>query len=228
MDLITFIVVMALLPVLMAGIFAGGILYGRRGIKSAVNVAHIDKLTGLPDRALIESVLDQTTTQGLHVTVAVCDVNGLHQVNEELGHMAGDDLLMKISHRLMELLPASHDGIVARSGGDEFWIVTPASPNELLTAYTSNINGLAHSASVGIASTPQNGNPRRAMECADVAMYVAKMHHVPAEIYESSMGSPGGKGEDAPSRIRHRRHDDLKPIAPEQRWPPEPVEWASE
>jgi diguanylate cyclase (GGDEF)-like protein len=211
--LITLDFLLTLLLTVGAGVVGVSIgwLMGHRKVgdlEETVSTAHLDKLTGLPDRAIVDAVLDNATRQHRCITVAVCDVNGLHDVNEKYGHSAGDKLLLAISHRLMDLLPAA-GGVVGRSGGDEFWIITGVTPKQLKDAYTSNINGLADRAAVGIASSPNDGDPRHALECADIAMFSAKENHHPVEIYDHSLGEPEGRGEELPSTIRHnRRHDD--------------------
>jgi len=194
------------------GALLGWILGYRKASRRSEDIeraAHLDKLTGLFDRAIVENAIDDATKSGVNLTIGVCDVNGLHDINESLGHAAGDQLLLAVSHRLLDLLPEG-EGLVARTGGDEFWIATSQSPQSLVDAYTSDIDGLAHRASVGVASSPQNGSPRHAVLCADLAMYSAKSSHTPAMIYnQSTMGTPEEQNEGLPEEIKyeHRHHE---------------------
>lgn len=198
------------------GVLVGWMLGHRRvsGLEESVSYAHLDKLTGLPDRTIIDDVIENATSKHIAVTVAVCDVDGLHNVNDLLGHVAGDQLLVSTAHRLLDLLPdvvmaGGIGGVVARAGGDEFWVITPIAPELLAEAYVTNINGVSHTASLGIASSPLDGSPRHAIQCADIAMYSAKERHTPVVVYDHSLGEPEGTGVALPSAIRHlRRHDD--------------------
>ncbi len=187
--------------------FVGGWWVGRSRLKVAVMNAHVDKLTGLPDRTIMDRALSDAEQKHLGITVAVVDVNGLHDVNDRLGHLAGDQLLVAVSHRLLECLPVGHGGLVARSGGDEFTIISEAAPEDLAHAYELDGTGLAlaSSAAIGIASCPKDGSPLEALAKADVGMFEAKRAHVPVVIYDSSLGDPNAKGDESPSAIRDRR-----------------------
>lgn len=199
---------------LVAAGFAAGWFVGHRRVPhlhKEIEAAHLDPLTGLPDRSVIDEVLREAADKHRVISVAVCDVNDMHGINERLGHIAGDQMLQAIAHRLINLLPLGPGGIVCRVGeGDEYWIVSPVEPKELSDAYTSNVNGLAYSAAVGIASSPRDGSPQRAALCADIAMYASKQQHVPVTLYDLTLGTPEGVGDELPSMIRNRRKGDPK------------------
>jgi diguanylate cyclase (GGDEF)-like protein len=86
-----------------------------------------DPLTGLLNRSDIEqhlqSVLADTRTTGRACSFCHVDLDGLGRVNHQIGHAGGDQLLHEIAELIRGTLPAS--AIVARTGGDEFWILLP-------------------------------------------------------------------------------------------------------
>src|SRR5207247_7383333 len=83
--------------------------------------AQHDALPGLPNRRRILAALEEAVkvrAPGEVVAVIQFDVSGLRDVNESLGHAAGDKLLAEVARRLRSLAPAA--ALVARVGGDEF------------------------------------------------------------------------------------------------------------
>jgi PAS domain S-box-containing protein len=88
-------------------------------------LAYHDKLTGLPNRALFEELLDVALARGrrhdLGVAVVSVDVDNFKLVNDSLGHDAGDDLLRQLAERLGEA--TRETDLVARPGGDEFLLL---------------------------------------------------------------------------------------------------------
>ncbi|MFY1635866.1 putative bifunctional diguanylate cyclase/phosphodiesterase [Solwaraspora sp. WMMB335] len=84
------------------------------------DAAH-DGLTGLANRRRLAAALDESVTirtPGEVVAVLLFDVDGLRQVNESLGHAAGDKVLAEVARRLRSSAPSA--ALVGRSGGDEF------------------------------------------------------------------------------------------------------------
>ncbi|MEU4551273.1 putative bifunctional diguanylate cyclase/phosphodiesterase [Micromonospora violae] len=85
--------------------------------------AHHDTLTGLPNRRRITGALDESVkirAPGEVVALLLFDVDGLRQVNESLGHAAGDKVLIEVATRLRASAPSS--ALVGRAGGDEFLV----------------------------------------------------------------------------------------------------------
>jgi diguanylate cyclase (GGDEF)-like protein len=90
-----------------------------------------DALTGLPNRSLfVDRVLQALRAQqrdGVPFAVVRCDVAGLAEINETLGHGAGDTALKEVAARLLSVVRPGDT--VARVGGDEFAVLGPAVPS---------------------------------------------------------------------------------------------------
>ncbi len=153
----------------------------------AVRQALTDPLTGLPNRALFIDRLDHALARAerafSEVSVLFLDVDEFKLVNDSLGHLAGDRLLIELAKRLRSCLRRSDTA--ARLGGDEFAILLSdekgSSEPELLAARIAEalsvpfrIDGheLRVSASIGIAIG--RDSPENLLRDADTAMYRAK------------------------------------------------------
>ncbi|MEV4638409.1 diguanylate cyclase [Actinoplanes sp. NPDC049548] len=96
----------------------------RRHHDELAHAASHDALTGLPNRAQLLGRLASALRDivpGRGVAVHFLDLNGFKQINDTLGHAAGDELLIAAAHRLKEVL-RPHD-LLGRLGGDEFVVV---------------------------------------------------------------------------------------------------------
>jgi diguanylate cyclase (GGDEF)-like protein len=155
-----------------------------------------DPLTGLPNRRVFRSALEEELTsirlasdnsQQRQCAVMFIDLDRFKVVNDTLGHRVGDLLLQQAALRLKAPLRGSQ--LLARLGGDEFAVVVPsiASPSEverlaeeILAAVATQpfeIDGqqIRSSASVGIAYGPQDGTTAdEVLMAADLALYAVK------------------------------------------------------
>ena len=87
--------------------------------------ANHDPLTGLANRALFRRQLDEVVGgEDRRWTVLLLDLDDFKDVNDSLGHDAGDVLLIEVARRLRRALP--QDAVPARLGGDEFAVLLPA------------------------------------------------------------------------------------------------------
>jgi diguanylate cyclase (GGDEF)-like protein len=154
------------------------------------HLSHHDPLTGLPNRALFEDRVTQAIAQvrRSHAKLAVLfvDLDGFKDINDSLGHQAGDRLLRVVGHRLQRCLRSGDT--VARLGGDEFAISLPAlSDNsdavlvadkvQLALREPFSVSGrqLHVSSSIGVSVYPVDGRDAFAlMRAADTALYHAK------------------------------------------------------
>ncbi|MCA1804111.1 MAG: GGDEF domain-containing protein, partial [Xanthomonadaceae bacterium] len=152
--------------------------------------AHHDLLTGLPNRRLFLDRLEQEVKHAdrsnFPLSVFFMDLDGFKEVNDSLGHEAGDCLLSDVAKRLTDCVRA--EDTVARLGGDEFAVILTGAKQRKdveLVAQTI-IDALAMpfhiaqqpvqiSVSIGISFYPKDASsPFALLEAADKAMYKAK------------------------------------------------------
>jgi len=153
-----------------------------------VRQAYHDGLTGLANRSLFRDRLEQALARsargGGSVGVLMLDLDGFKQVNDTLGHDAGDQLLRVVAERLNETVRATDT--VARFGGDEFAVLLDQTDEALAVSVARRalarltepavVGGreLQVAASIGIAVRAGGGGGDELVRDADVAMYAAK------------------------------------------------------
>jgi diguanylate cyclase (GGDEF)-like protein len=143
-----------------------------------------DPLTGLANRRALADALAEVLARGEGAALAVVDLDGFKEVNDTLGHLAGDQLLRCLASRVRSCLP---DGaLAARLGGDELAILLPGSSREraaelaacvrrcLAEPFRLGDRGLVLSASLGVAEAQPGDSPGALLHRADVAMYRRK------------------------------------------------------
>ena len=149
-----------------------------------------DALTGLPNRTLFDIRLKlemgHATRDRNRLAVLLLDLDGFKEINDTLGHDAGDEVLQEVGKRLEGLLRQSDTA--ARLGGDEFLALLPdiVAPEDAGTVAHKIIKALAAplelrgqtlalKASLGIAIFPDHGSePELLIKDADIAMYAIK------------------------------------------------------
>jgi diguanylate cyclase (GGDEF)-like protein len=153
-------------------------------------LAYFDTLTGLPNRDLfasrLQEALDRNATGDLLLALFFIDLDGFKLVNDTQGHSAGDRLLQIVARRMAGCLRRTDT--VARFGGDEFVICVPnlagkQDATEIaekicrVMANPVELDGrrMSCSVSIGIALSPQDGTGgEELLKKADMAMYLAK------------------------------------------------------
>jgi diguanylate cyclase (GGDEF)-like protein/PAS domain S-box-containing protein len=161
--------------------------------KSAENriqqLAHYDVLTGLPNRLLFNDRLEQAliSAQRNQTTIALLflDLDRFKNINDTLGHDAGDQLLQMVAGRLMKCV--REQDTVSRQGGDEFVALLPGSDAAgaalvaqkmlelIIQPYSIMGHDLRISTSIGFALYPEQAiDADTLIKYADVAMYQAK------------------------------------------------------
>lgn len=177
------------------GLVGGIVLNGRdvserRGLEDQLaHQAFHDPLTDLPNRALFEDRVEQALARwrrhGRNVTVVLLDLDDFKKVNDSLGHFAGDQLLVGVSHRLQASIRTTDTA--ARLGGDEFALLLeeadPATVPDIVGRVEASFQApfevesepIHVTASLGIASTAAGlAGAAELLRGADVAMYSAK------------------------------------------------------
>jgi diguanylate cyclase (GGDEF)-like protein len=153
-------------------------------------LAYHDGLTGLPNRSMFSKLLSQSIIEARRyertLAVAFLDLDRFKQINDSLGHEAGDQLLQEVAVRLRSCVRASDT--VARLGGDEFVVLLPeichsddaafvAQKILAVVAKPFTIIGQEFrvTVSIGISTYPADGLDEQTLtKNADIAMYQAK------------------------------------------------------
>ncbi|WP_170323418.1 putative bifunctional diguanylate cyclase/phosphodiesterase [Cryptosporangium phraense] len=160
----------------------------RQADESQYRASH-DSLTGVANRGLLHERVDQALADcapGDGVALLLLDLNRFKEVNDTLGHHAGDELLKEVAARLTQA--ARRHDLVARLGGDEFAVLIPGVPDDRTAVEIGDrfhvalcgpmvVEGVMVdvSGSVGISRYPTpSGSAGELLQHADIAMYLAK------------------------------------------------------
>ncbi len=155
-----------------------------------IHQANHDPLTGLPNRLLLhdrmQTAIASAMRRGAKAAIICMDLDRFKQINDTLGHAAGDSCLREVANRLRQRLRSVDTA--ARTGGEEFMVIlddvgslrdAERVANDLLFALSAPhvVDGrkIQLSASIGIALFPDDGEePAQLWSMADAAMYRAK------------------------------------------------------
>lgn len=161
-----------------------------RSEAKAVHASRHDALSGLPNRArfhaLLTDILDDSTSKGKNTAVVYIDLDHFKDINDTLGHSAGDKVIVAVAQRLQRVIPET--GIVARISGDEFAMVIKDCEDDVWLEYILDQvqdeigrpimigrRELFASLSMGAAVAPRDGtDPDELLRKADIALYDAK------------------------------------------------------
>jgi diguanylate cyclase (GGDEF)-like protein len=162
----------------------------RKNAEAKINhLARYDALTGLPNRTFFHDQMEwvlATMKRGTHCAVLFVDLDQFKQVNDTLGHPAGDALLCAVAERLRGIVRDTD--FVARFGGDEFVVLETSARDPEAAAilagrivealgepYDVNGHHVIIGASVGISVAPRDGiGADVLLKNADMALYRAK------------------------------------------------------
>jgi diguanylate cyclase (GGDEF)-like protein len=202
------------------------------------HMAYYDRLTGLPNRHLLQDRLEMSISQNeRHEQISAIlflDIDDFKRINDTLGHSTGDLLLTELADRLNTCIRATdtvarktiydnEESTVSRLGGDEFTILASninASPgaarvaqrvmSEVSHPFTIGDNELFITISMGIAICPNDGKDvDTLLKNADTAMYHAKSKGKNNfQFYEESMNAMLMKRLELEGDLRHAIHGD--------------------
>jgi diguanylate cyclase (GGDEF)-like protein len=162
-----------------------------------------DNLTELPNRVLLHDRLEQAINIAIRqkndIGLVILDLDRFKEVNDTLGHFAGDRLLKQVALRLVGVVRNSDT--LSRMGGDEFAILlTQVDDSQALQAFLERITRvmalpftlegmtLVVQASMGVAICPKHGKDVDTLiQRAEVAMYAAKQQKIGNVIYSSTL-----------------------------------------
>jgi diguanylate cyclase (GGDEF)-like protein len=148
-------------------------------------MAHIDGLTGIPNRRRLDEYLAavwaQCMERGRPLTLLAIDVDRFKEFNDLRGHVAGDELLRQLVQRLAHCLRRAED-MVARYGGEEFLVVLPGADLPVAVELAEKMrqeierSGLGATVSIGVAGRvpDEHSQVTELVARADAALYRAK------------------------------------------------------
>ena len=183
-DIELWVAMVAVYVVLLPLLFFLSTTQRERELRHKLRIRHRvehDSLTGLRNRAGLSAAI---ATAEVDAVIAI-DLDGFKDINDTLGHKAGDELLVALASRMDAAI--GHGGVLARTGGDEFSVlVRDADPNlmagDILRVCRHRIAlgdiDVSVGASIGIAFTEPGVDPAELIRRADLAMYEAKRTQV--------------------------------------------------
>lgn len=171
----------------------------RRQAEENDRLARYDQLTGLPNRTLfserLTAALCDRRTHNNEVAVLLLDLDGFKQINDTLGHSAGDTVLIEVARRLRASLDP--DLVIARLGNDEYAVLQPHVEGQADALKTATrvrstmeepvaLDGVAVNveASIGIALAPDHADDAEALvRRADMALAHSRSYRGVVEVY---------------------------------------------
>ena len=175
-----------------------------RMLADAMRQARTDDLTGLANRRHFYDALRRGGDDALHrpCAVVLVDLDRFKEVNDSLGHQAGDQLLRQVSERLTATVGGL--GLLARLGGDEYALLMDGAGEDDARRTASRIQAdlaapfrigaasVVIGGSIGIALAPQHArDSQELLQMADLAMYAAKASRRGTEVYDEDRDGSG-------------------------------------
>ena len=191
----------------------------KRMLQKLRTLATTDSLTGLPNRSLFEDrfkqALHAAARRNREVVLVLIDIDHFKEINDTLGHPAGDQVLTLLGQRLGALLRATDT--VARLGGDEFAVLLPDVSNgrktaaqflkkmlrSLGTPFQLGDHELFVRTGIGIATYPEHGeNVDTLMRNADIALYGTKNSDVDYLFFDNASTAKASRATNLSADLR--------------------------
>jgi diguanylate cyclase (GGDEF)-like protein len=170
-------------------------------------LAFKDGLTGLFNRRFFEmrilEEIERTTRYKGSMSVVMIDIDHFKRINDEFGHLLGDEVLRQVSNILAQHLRKLD--FVCRFGGEEFAIILPETPGDNAVAVADKLRRVVEgwhfpgvprpvTISAGVAATPMHGKNRdEIIRSADMAMYSAKQSGRNLVVYAGEVSAAAAK-----------------------------------
>ncbi|PYF08348.1 sensor domain-containing diguanylate cyclase [Ureibacillus chungkukjangi] len=152
-------------------------------------MAYFDELTDIPNRKMLDRQIQKALVRSKrhqhNFSLMFIDLDDFKQVNDTLGHDAGDQLLIDVVSRINNCI--REEDVISRIGGDEFIVMFEETGKEVIEQiakrlialvaepYTINNQSVSISLSIGISMYPDDGEDKETLiKAADKAMYSAK------------------------------------------------------
>jgi diguanylate cyclase (GGDEF)-like protein len=162
------------------------VIENARRYREARQLADLDSLTGLHNRRYFHETLAREVDRALryqrNLSLAIIDVDGFKEINDRIGHLAGDAVLAEIAERIKQVVRSAD--IPCRVGGDELAVILPEVGLEQAQQLVSRIDRAVSSqpvaragrvrVSAGVAELLPNDNPTTLFERGDESLYAAK------------------------------------------------------
>lgn len=161
----------------------------RQAREALAELAHMDSLTGLPNRRAFDDALAREWTianrDGIDSFVLVFDLDGFKQLNDRFGHAVGDQALRQVAAALRSCV--RHTDVVGRLGGDEFGVILVGCPEHVMERFEQTLRNrldvhlaelpAAVDFSIGHASLRSIDDAATVLHRADMMMLSRKSHH---------------------------------------------------
>ena len=178
------------------------IQYIRRVSALELHYAYHDQLTGLPNRNFlyekVDGLIKDSGQQHLEFAVLMMDLNQFKEINDSMGHQAGDKLIQYVATRIKKILRVTDTFV--RLGGDEFAVLLPGADEKTANTVAQSIvqfmrkpfevgrRQIPIGLSIGVARYPDDGaSADMLIQHADVAMYQAKESGTGYAFYDVSV-----------------------------------------
>jgi diguanylate cyclase (GGDEF)-like protein len=162
------------------------VIENARRFREARQLADLDSLTGLHNRRYFHETLarevDRAQRYQRNLSLVIIDVDGFKEINDRIGHLAGDAVLAEIAERIRQVVRSAD--IPCRVGGDELAVILPEVGLEQARQLVSRIDRAVSSqpiaragrvrVSAGVAELEPNDDPATLFERGDESLYAAK------------------------------------------------------